>query len=285
MTLQVNLTTDAVTGLARSGATLYAARTSGLYRSVDGGATWQNTFANLDEGLAATAVATLEQTVFVGTKGAVLRSDDAGDTWHISGLVTPPPLVVALAVSPNFTEDGTVLAGTAEDGVFVSTDRGASWVPWNFSLLDLNVYALALSPHYAQDHTVYVGTESGIFRSSNGGRGWRELPFPMDVAPVLALGVSANGTIYAGTEDHGLYASTDGGAAWTQIKASGSVQTLDVSAALNALLPDQLWHSTDGGQSWSEHHFATTESALSLLPDGENVFVGWSDGAITRVTP
>ena len=285
MTLQVNLTTDAVTGLARSGATLYAARTSGLYRSVDGGATWQNTFAKLDEGLAATAVAALDQTVFVGTKGAVLRSDDAGDTWHISGLVTPPPLVVALAVSPNFAEDGTVLAGTAEDGVFVSTDRGASWVPWNFSLLDLNVYALALSPHYAQDHTVYVGTESGIFRSSNGGRGWRELPFPMDVAPVLALGVSANGTIYAGTEDHGLYASTDGGAAWTQIKASGSVQTLDVSAALNALLPDQLWHSTDGGQSWSEHHFATTESALSLLPDGENVFVGWSDGAITRVTP
>lgn len=285
MTLQVNLTTDAVTGLARSGATLYAARTSGLYRSVDGGATWQNTFAKLDEGLAATAVAALDQTVFVGTKGAVLRSDDAGDTWHISGLVTPPPLVVALAVSPNFTEDGTVLAGTAEDGVFVSTDRGASWVPWNFSLLDLNVYALALSPHYAQDHTVYVGTESGIFRSSNGGRGWRELPFPMDVAPVLALGVSANGTIYAGTEDHGLYASTDGGAVWTQIKASGSVQTLDVSAALNVLLPDQLWHSIDGGQSWSEHHFATTESALSLLPDGENVFVGWSDGAITRVTP
>ncbi|MBN8639012.1 MAG: hypothetical protein J0M07_27095 [Anaerolineae bacterium] len=285
MTLQTNLTTDAVTGLARSGARLYAARASGLHRSTDGGSTWHNTFASLDENLAATAVAALDQTVFAGTKGAVLRSDDTGNTWHISGLVTPPPLVVALAVSPNFAEDGTVLAGTAEDGVFVSTDRGDSWVPWNFSLLDLNVYALALSPNFAQDHTVYVGTESGIFRSSNGGRGWRELPFPMDVAPVLALGVSANGTIYAGTEENGLYVSTDGGSAWTQLKASGSVQALDVSAALTVLLPDQLWHSTDGGQSWSEHRFATAESALTLLPDGDSVFVGWADGAIARVTP
>ncbi len=285
MTLQTNLTTDAVTALARSGSTLYAARASGLYRSTDGGSTWQNTFAKLDESLAATAVATFDRTVFVGTKGAVLRSTDAGDTWHISGLVTPPPLIVALAVSPNFAEDGTVFAGTAEDGVFVSTDRGDSWVPWNFSLLDLNVYALALSPNFAQDHTVYVGTESGIFRSINGGRGWRELPFPMDVAPVLALGVSANGTIYAGTEEHGLYASTDGGTAWSQIKASGSVQTLDVSAALTVLLPDQLCQSTDGGRSWSEHRFATAESALTLLPDGDSVFVGWVDGAIARVTP
>jgi len=293
MTLQINM--DAVSALAGSAdTTLYAARASGLYRSVDGGSTWQNTFATLDQpDLTAVAVAAVGHTVFAGVKGAVLRSDDAGDTWHIAGLVAPPPLVVALALSPDFEHDHTVLAGTAEDGVFVSTDRGETWVPWNFGLLDLNVYTLACSPNFAQDHTVFVGTESGIFRSSNSGRGWRELPFPMEAAPVLALHSTASGTLYAGTEDHGLYVADDEGATWRPIpteELASPINAITVGAAgqLIVLLEDKLLRSPNAGQTWVEPAlvFSASQSALALLPlSTGQLLVGFADGTIQRVTP
>ncbi|MBK8020735.1 MAG: hypothetical protein IPK19_04730 [Chloroflexi bacterium] len=203
-----------VYGLTSSDGILYAARTSGLSRSRDGGTTWEETFASLEqaEPLAAIAVASTGQTVFAGVKGAVLRSDDAGDHWTMVGLGSPPPLVVALTISPNFAEDGLVAAGTAEDGVFVSTDRGDTWVAWNFGLLDQSVYALAFSPDFARDRTLYAGAESGVFRSVSAGRGWRETAFPMDAAPVLSLALFG-GALVAGTEQHGLFAS-DGGEHW-----------------------------------------------------------------------
>jgi hypothetical protein len=76
-----------------------------------------------------------------------------------------------------------------EDGVLRSWDRGISWAGWNFGLLDLNVYALAISPEFRADETLFVGVESGVFRSGNGGRAWRETAFPMEAGPVLSLAI------------------------------------------------------------------------------------------------
>ena len=59
----------------------------------------------------------------------------------------------------------------------LSTGGGLGWTAWNFGLLDLNVLCLAVSPDDAQDET--SPDRSGIFRSTNGGRAWRE------VAPAL----------------------------------------------------------------------------------------------------
>ena len=79
------------------------------------------------------------------------------------------------------------LAGTLEDGVFSSTDRGGRWGAWNFGLFDLNVLCLALSPTWTRDETVYAGTETGLYRSTNGGRAWRHSGFPSELAPALCI--------------------------------------------------------------------------------------------------
>jgi photosystem II stability/assembly factor-like uncharacterized protein len=254
--------------------------------------TWQNAFAVLDQPLAAVSVVVAAQTVFVGVKGAVLRSEDAGESWHITALASPPPLVVALVISPAFADDSTLIAGTAEDGVFVSTDRGDTWIPWNFALIDLNVYALAISPTFAQDRTVFAGTESGIFRSSNGGRGWREVPFPMDAAPVLCLNLTSGGRLFAGTESHGLFISDDLGASWQPIKldtSGGAIHAIDaIGAEISVLLEDRLLRSADGGQSWTlpTPVFQPDQSAMTLLTvASDHLLVGFADGNIRRIAP
>lgn len=283
---------DAVYALAGSGDTLYAARTSGLYRSQDGGATWQDAFASLklEQPLTATAVATVGSTVFAGVTGAVLRSDDAGDSWHIARLSSPPPHVAALAMSPIYREDGVVVAGTTEDGVFVSIDRGMTWTPWNFGLVDPHVYALVISLNFSQDRTLFAGTETGVFGSQNSGRGWRETLFPMDAAPVLSLAMSPDGRLYAGTENNGLFASHDFGMNWIQINhdlITTAINAIHTAAypKIWLLLEDKLLRSPNGGVSWEAdpRQLLAGKLPMTLLPlptSPDTVMVGFAEGDI-----
>jgi len=258
-------------GFAQDGV-CFAARQCGLFRSEDGGGTWRCVYdsLNLEGDLATTAVAVSpdfesDRSVFAGTQGAVLCSVDGGENWRVTSLASPPPVVSTMVVSPSYIEDGKLLIGTMEDGVFLSSDRGSHYHRWNFGLLDLNVLALAISPAFADDETLFVGTETGIFRSTNGGRAWREVSFPIDYAPVISLVLSPNyandGILFAGTESSGLFRSDDRGQTWARIGGDAVVDAVNV-IVLSPEFPDTpsvlvalsaaLLVSRDGGQSWGD---------------------------------
>lgn len=288
----------------------FAARAAGLHRSTDGGVTWQPTYGSLGltEELATPAAAispdfAADHTVFAGVAGAILRSHDAGETWYFSMLPSPPPVVSCLAVSPDYVRDGVIFAGTMEDGVFRSSDRGDHWVRWNFGLLDLHVLALALSPGFAQDETLFAGTESGIFRSTNGGRAWREVSFPEECAPVLSLAISPafkqDGILYAGTEAHGLHVTQDRGRTWArlgEVVLGDSVNAIVLDAAgggsapaLLAVSSAGIFISGDAGRSWTEfaadvpeEEAVVTVAAPDGLRPGAALLLGLSNGEVVR---
>jgi len=286
----------------------FAACDSGLYRSEDGGRTWQFAYSDFtgDTPPSTTAVAispdfTTSPYVFAGGHGGILRSADGGRTWSLAILPSPPPLVSTLAVSPQFIQDGTVFAGTLEDGVFRSNDRGGHWVAWNFGLLDLSIFALAVSPNFAPDDTLFVGTEIGIFVSANGGRAWREVDFPIDHAPVLSLalspGYAEDGIMYAGTETHGLLRSDDRGHSWRSVgegQLSGSVNAITLAPAfpqrLEILiqLDGTVLVSHDGGTSWSERVTLPAQQRVAAVaaPHGfcrdAPLLVGLVEGGVIR---
>jgi photosystem II stability/assembly factor-like uncharacterized protein len=277
-------TQDVVYTLAAAPGKLLAGRASGLYQSTDAGASWQP--VDLEQSLAVTALATADSGLFVGVNGGVLRSSDGGQTWFTAALSLPPPLVTVLAISPAFEADGLILAATAEDGVFASTDRGAHWSPWNFGLIDLNVFALVLSPDFAQDQTAYVGTESGVFRSKNGGRAWRALPFPLEAAPVLSLAVVPGEPqrIYAGTETHGLLVSADQGQTWQPAGVDliqGAVNNLSYAAGrLWALLDETVVAADAAGEAWQVVVPRLDDTAVTFLVDGDHLLVGLAENGI-----
>lgn len=256
----------------------YAARQSGLYRSDDAGSTWQPAFDSLDVPAlpSATAVALSpnfqsDHTLFVAVPGGILSSTDGGLTWMTSALTTPAPFITSLAISPDYSNDGVVLAGSMEDGVFISEDAGSHWNAWNFGLLDQNIFCLALSPDFSRDKRVYVGTESGIYFSKNRGRSWRANNFPADFAPVLSLAVSPtftlDGMLWAGTEGSGLFYSKDYGASWKNIGSTGSVSNIIVShnfpenPDILIVLDDELLISRNYDQLWSPIKGSTSSTA------------------------
>jgi photosystem II stability/assembly factor-like uncharacterized protein len=271
---------------------VFAAKKTGLYRSTDEGKTWHDAFASLETServpITAAAVAAAGEItyVFAGLEGQILCSLDVGQTWLGTVLDTPDPLMAALVVSPNFAQDGTVLAATVQDGIFHSADRGIRWTGWNFGLYDPNINALT----FADSQVIFAGTQSGVFRSTNAGRSWRDLDFPIDCAPVLCLAVNRNGTIYAGTEAEGLHVSCDEGRTWEQL-IEGTVEQihLDVSGKALILMDGELLLS-DNGDSWQParpgFEPAADISACTTLPGldaTKSLLVGLSNGEVIKL--
>jgi pimeloyl-ACP methyl ester carboxylesterase len=115
--------------------------------------------------------------------------------------------VYALAIDPitsNITPR-TLYAGTPLEGVFKSTDAGATWSAANVGLPDAGVYALATDPGTPQ--TLYAGTLRGVFKSTDGGSTWNALNTGLNT-PVVALAMDPvePRRVYAGSYVGGAFA-------------------------------------------------------------------------------
>jgi photosystem II stability/assembly factor-like uncharacterized protein len=127
-----------------------------LWRSIDGGEHWHRWLIEHGQDLLPLAVSPsyhIDQLVFAGLGGRVLkplrsaqevRSGERRPIWGAADL-KPGAAVTALAVSPTFAEDRTVLAA-ANLGVFVSRDAANTFTPWSEGLGPSGVVALAISP-------------------------------------------------------------------------------------------------------------------------------------------
>ena len=104
----------------------FAARGSGLYRSDDGGSTWNYAYTALDLDASLTTMAVVvspdfasDPSVFAGAIGGTLRSYNGGHTWHIAMFPSPPPVVSTLVISPDYSRDGILLTGFGQAIGFV----------------------------------------------------------------------------------------------------------------------------------------------------------------------
>jgi photosystem II stability/assembly factor-like uncharacterized protein len=171
------------------------------------------------------------QRVYAGTDGGVLVSLDSGKTWRSAGLTGK--IVRSLASSA--AEPGTLYAGTKPALVFVSRDKGETWVElagfrhifsrrfW-FSPAEwpptAYVQSLALSP--TDRNVIIAGIEAGaVVRSEDGGETWADhRPGALRDCHTLTFHSSHGDWAYeAGGSGGGVAYSRDGGQTWRQPKA------------------------------------------------------------------
>jgi hypothetical protein len=240
--------------------------------------------------------------LITGGSGLLMLTADGGDSWLQAALPAPAPVIATLLVSPDFGRGGTLLAGTLEDGVFVTGAVPLSPAAWNFGLLDVQVLCGAVSPGFEQDHTAYIGTSSGIYITRNAGRSWKWLgdqdPTNNPCADTaitalnVQLGADGSGFLLAGTEAGGLYRYELTPGNWKRLAPdilTGEISHIVCDHRCGELLiihQSETWWSQDDGQSWQRWHDLSGVVCLAAplgLGTGVPCFVGLDDGTILKI--
>jgi photosystem II stability/assembly factor-like uncharacterized protein len=186
----------------------------GIYRSTDGGSTWEPPadpkIAN--RGFKALAVSPTDpNTVYAGTffDQGLFKSVDRGVTWSPinEGLPQPYGSFSALAVDP--TSSNVVYAGGSA-GLFKSSNAGGSWAGLAAGLDPAAIVSdIVVDP--TNPNVVYVGTYNlGVYYSVDSGERFQQLSQGLDIPEgahlrIFKLGLSSDGTVlYAGTGGVGV---------------------------------------------------------------------------------
>ncbi len=258
-----------------------------VYRSSDGGATWQPSFSiyrGLQSVVASPAFAT-DQTAFaVDGGGRLFRTVDGGASWveiaRVDEIGGASDLEVWLAISPAFPADPTLWANT-DWAAYRSGDGGLTWQPFDpgaepgpglrlrpnpddpaTPLLLPHVPDSAAWPGLptplctaASGATTLLGTTRGLWRS-DGGASWVASDAGLPRASLGLVAVAADGALYATVDgDERLYRLPAGGTAWEPLAALPAwPAALAASANAPSILAlasyDGPFLSPDGGQSW-----------------------------------
>ena len=203
----------------RTPTTLYAGTGPGadfgVYQSNDDGQSWSRV-GNVTQVNALAVSSVSSSTLFAATDGGLMMSGDSGLDWTQSGSFYNVYTVVFDPQNPH-----TLYASAAFDGVFKSTDGGASWSAINSGFPNAGGPAakvLAVDPF---NHSViYAAGRDGIFRSGNSGASWNAIDAGLRVrqgywVSAFAVDPVTPSTLYAGLDSGGLYKTTDGGVTWT----------------------------------------------------------------------
>lgn len=235
----------------------------GVLRSTDSGLNWRPSNLGLRD-LSVLDIKTAprwgrREVVFAATTRGVYRSSNAGQAWKQSSAGLGDAVVQCLAVSPDFAADATVFAGTEVQGIFRSTDGGATWHTWGegpaVGTEGSPINCLWVHPQFSVNRIMLAGTGEGdILRSQDGGAQWARVS--SEGAPVLCL-AGVGRRIYAGLHEQGMLYSDDDGVTWAEVEglAVRAITRLvaGYGGRLFAFGPwEGVWRSTDGGETWDQ---------------------------------
>jgi photosystem II stability/assembly factor-like uncharacterized protein len=281
-----------------------AAGVDGLFRSVDGGLTFDH-LAGLGEaellGFGITTVGVSRTaaedppTLFVGTSLGPFRSDDGGDTFIPIHGGYRGTQVNDLAIDAK----GRLLVATINSvGAFRSTAPGMYQIIGDtlprYVATSLQVVAAAPDDPdlYLVAGTDETGARGIIFRTTDGGGSWSRATVTGDPffqsARRIAFAPSDARRVYLVAWYSGLFRSDDGGQSFER----QAIQAL-ASIAVDPSNPDVLYlgaadtrgvfKSTDGGRTLQQLAVSGTITDISLDPDQpEVIYAASRTGAVVR---
>ena len=271
----------------------------GVYRSTNGGASWEKVLYVADDAGAVDLIQRPDQPDVLlasiwqrmrqpeaydygGPRCAVYKTTDGGDSWNVVGGGLPAPNSnggrIGLSLcegSPDVTHAVYADRTGFFAGLYRSTNGGTSWTRTNDGALagifsSYGWWFGNVRTHPTDPLRIWVlGLD--FYRSTNGGSSWSNAGSSMHVDHhALDFGPGAN-PIWAGN-DGGIYRSTNGGTVWSFVGTQPITQLYRI--ALDAQNPNAiLGGAQDNG---------TMRSTTGLLDDFSSLYGGDGFGPLVH---
>lgn len=249
---------------ARKPATMLALtmRGTGVFRSRDAGASWQELpkFPRLEGARLDCAMINPGQWLVGAAPGGLWVSHDEGDSWRLAA-GTERLSVYAMT---SWAKDPRVMALGTNQGVWQSHDAGRSWKRSSpASIADLAaIVSVAYDPTKAG--TLYAGTPHLPWKTSDGGLTWRKAHTGMyDDSDIFSIAVDPGfpSRVFA-SACSGIYCSLNGGGAWRRAQGIPGTNRRTYVVAQDPHDPKRvyagtsagMWASVDQGERWEKRN-------------------------------
>uniref|UniRef100_A0A7C1PHU3 DUF6242 domain-containing protein n=1 Tax=Agrobacterium albertimagni TaxID=147266 RepID=A0A7C1PHU3_9HYPH len=266
-----------VRSLVANGSTLVAGVAgddfSGAFRSTDNGESWTRLSTNWPAGESVQALAlTAAGDTFAATgTGRLFHWSEMDAAWKSITLT----LDEDNSITAMTAHDSNIFVGTYNEGIFRSSDGGATWKNVSTGLRDprnrrriprLNAFVVAKSG------AIYAGTDSGIFRSTNNGASW------------AAIGSAFSAGSLVVTSSNRIYAVSSVGVVtlnrnqWIVIATPPiEILALDTAGGLIGGGRQGVFRANKDGTTWTPINrgiIGTRVQALAVQPSTGDVFAG-----------
>ncbi len=211
MAAEVEARIDAVLPGPAAGHALALTNSGPVYRTRDGGRRWE---PHGDLGRDGAIYAVLRwpdpggERLLAAAHAGLLFSDDAGRAWQLWEAAPGFAAANDLAQAP----DGTLYLASS-DGVYRSTDAGATWTPAGQGLPPAAVLSVAAAP--SRPEVLYAGTDGrGLYRSDDAGRTWARTGLDVPTVPGILIHPADPDRLWIRAAFQRVYESRDGGRTW-----------------------------------------------------------------------
>ncbi|KPF66409.1 hypothetical protein IP84_16575 [beta proteobacterium AAP99] len=269
-------------------------------RSVDAGATWSAAGTSLRIGQQRWRpyMRNALQGIAVGNYGAILRTEDGGQSWlQVAGGNTNDTVYV---IEPNPSR--SVLLAQINSGTARSTD-GRIWTLPSSG----RVFATTNSIGWGSDTVALIASPIfGIWQTLDAGDNWTQVRPPnsngLHTAVAMAneqIAVVGGYLIVSGVASSFVERTTDGGQTWSPVNIAGLTGTPTAPYVARFVSPTlgfiggpnaSLWRTSDAGQSWSRINLpneGTTNQTDSVQAirngPGTSIFMA-TDSSVLRNT-
>jgi photosystem II stability/assembly factor-like uncharacterized protein len=195
--------------------------------------------------------------------------------------------VTAIVVDP--LDTNIVYIGTAQGGVWKTSDGGLNWSPKTDNEVSLAIGALAMDP---SNHLIlYAGTGegnfsgdsyygNGVLKTTDGGNTWTTLAqstFTGTRFSRIAIMPGTPATLFAATSN-GLYRSLNSGAAWTKMTGSSIPGFNATDVCIDPTTPTTVYAAF-----WGSGIYKTTNANAAGQPTWTKLASGLPSSGFTRI--
>jgi photosystem II stability/assembly factor-like uncharacterized protein len=250
---------------------------AGLYKTIDGGATWTKPAALAGKAIWSVAVWESDPgIVAAGAGDGVYLSRNGGADWRRISPEENRELrpVVSLAFHPR---DPNILYAGTTHLPWRTNDGGAHWESIHTGMLDdSDVFSIQVDAQ--EPRNVFASACSGVYRSGNAGGHWARLKTPSGAfrTYLVALDPRHTGVVFAATSA-GLLRSNNSGNTWTRVSPHAvkaiAFDPADRDKVYFASPAGGLLVSTDGGAHLREfNHGFVNRSFVAATGSGDVLY-------------
>jgi photosystem II stability/assembly factor-like uncharacterized protein len=213
--------------------------------------------------------------IFAGTEiantggGGIFKSSDYGKNWDRIGLQN----IITWSIAYHHS----YLFAATDQGVFRTSNEGATWNQVNTGLTSARINALAVI-----DTVLFAGSDAGVFTTANNGTNWTAYGLA-DTAVISILNIGTG--LFAGTL-YGIYANTPPDLHWTRIGLADTVITLleIKDTMIFAVTRYGLFISKNNGIDWTPINDGLNNATISSFTVNDTyTFAGtWGEGIWRR---